>query len=407
MANYETDKPEIKDQIRAGGWIIAEGGEITETDLIEGVGATVISIYSEDPGPFLYWLEELVKNCLEQLGYNIQTQFTPEAYQQAIALAETTIRNLIYQQSSGAEFLNFGSLHFKAGVAKYTGRNSLWIPNFSQEGGYWEIISETHAWQPYVGMRYMAASQAQTSGGSPAGETSAQVIAGLQEFIADGWGQNYDITSLLYGGTRAAVVMTRTSGINGQSYLLSDAYPDTFIKTKFQEGFRVTTLSCHAGRWAVVMSKGTPYLAQWRKFDENIGDFAQTKFNEGNRITQLTYGDGKWSVVMMGNTGITGQFYITSDAYPDAFINQKFQEGYRLSHLSCEGGQWAAVMSQGANYASAAQWRKANSAFPADFIAEKWSQGNRITSITYGDGLWGVVLLGNTGWGPQAYKYWG
>jgi hypothetical protein len=405
MANYETDKWEIKEQIKAGGWKVAEGGELTETDVIQGVVAAGISIYTGNSAPFVAWLKALVTNCLSQLASNIQTQFTEAARQQAIAVAETTIRNLLSQKSSGAEFLNFGSIQFKAGVAKYMGRNRVWVPNLSLEGGYWQTLSTTHAWQPYVAMRFVSSSPGTTPGGSPPGQTNAQVIAGVKEFIADKWGQNYDITNLLYAGSRAAVVMTKTSAMNGQSYLLSDAYPGTFIKTKFEEGFRVTTLSCHAGHWAVVMSKGTPYSAQWRKFDTSIGDFIQAKHNEGNRITQLTYGDGKWSVVMMGDTGITAQYWQTSDAYPDAFISQKFQQGYRLTHLSCEGGQWAAVMSQGLNYT--AQWRKASSAFPADFIAEKWNGGNRITSITYGDGLWGVVMLGNTGWGAQTYKYWG
>jgi hypothetical protein len=46
MANYETDKWEIKDQVRAGGWKVAEGGEINETDILEGVVAAGVSIYT-------------------------------------------------------------------------------------------------------------------------------------------------------------------------------------------------------------------------------------------------------------------------------------------------------------------------------------------------------------------------
>lgn len=401
--SYETNKWDVKNRVRSGAWKVAEGREITETDLIQGTVAAGISIYTGDATAFVTWVENLVRESITQLSTSIQREVSDAARQQSIDLANRTIRRLISGRSAGVELLNIGNVQFKAGVSKYTGRNRTWIPNpFSRDGGYWQTLSTTHAWQPYVAFRLSSNSSGPSDQGQ--GGNDSHVRNAAKEYIEDKWGEGYDLTGMFCGGGRAAVVMTNNAGYSAQSFLISDSYPNEFISNKFREGYHVTNLSCHAGQWSAVMSKDTGYTAQWRRYHSDIADFISEKFDEGNRITQLTYGDGKWSVVMMGNTGITGQYWRTSNIYPSDWISELFRDGYRLTSLSCEGGMWAAVMSKGSNHT--AQWRIVNAAFPADFIRDKWDDRNDITSITHGDGVWGAVLLGNTGWGAQSYRYW-
>lgn len=157
MGKFETNKWEIKEEVKKGGWEVAEGRELTETDAIQGVVAAGVSIYSGNSAPFVAWLTKLLNESLNKLSGNIQSQFTEVAKKQALDLARTTIKDLMSgQPKSGEALVQLGNIQFKVGVSHYIGKNREWIINLSKEGGYWQTISTTHAYQPYVAMRFKA-----------------------------------------------------------------------------------------------------------------------------------------------------------------------------------------------------------------------------------------------------------
>lgn len=47
-----------------------------------------------------------------------------------------------------------------------------------------------------------------------------------------------------------------------QSYKVSDSFPFKWINKKWKEGFFVTSMATAASRWAVVMSRNTPFRDQ-------------------------------------------------------------------------------------------------------------------------------------------------
>jgi hypothetical protein len=394
LSNYWTNKWEKKDEIREGGWKVAWGRELTETDAIEGTVAAGISIYTGNAAALTAWIKNLVAESVNQMSSSIQNTFTEAAKEQAIALAKTTISNLLHGQTSGSQLLQFGNVQFKAGVGKYAGKNRQWIPNLSAEGGYWQTLSTTWAYQPYVALRFASAGTPPSAPGDPEYKT----------FIRDKWDAGLRITTFLYGGADFwAVVASKGTGWGEQSYNLSDTYPEDYLHDKFEAGYRVTELTCNFGKWAAVVSKETGYTAQKRILSATFpNDFVTEQWNQGYHLTHVTRGDNKWSVVMMKGTGYTKQSYQTSDAYPDTFIHDKFLEGFRLTSLTCEQGQWAAVMSKGTEFTS--QFRQKSTEFPQAFIQEKWNAGDKILSLANGDGAWVAVMMGQTEWFGQSYK---
>ncbi|MBV8611858.1 MAG: hypothetical protein JO034_31000, partial [Singulisphaera sp.] len=96
-----TNRGDVENQVRQGGWAVAFGRELTETDLEEGAVAAGVSIFTDNPGPVLAWLDELISQSLAQMGTSIATTFAHVARQQAEQFAKGVITSLLQGRNDG------------------------------------------------------------------------------------------------------------------------------------------------------------------------------------------------------------------------------------------------------------------------------------------------------------------
>ena len=154
---FISNRDDIKGPITQGGWApptgaVAFGGEIQVADIAEGLVDGVISIYAENPAPFLAWLEQLMSKALIQMEQAIISSFTPVVRQQAVSFASNIIKQLLQGRTSGEQFINLLDFRFKTGVAQFSGQNTQWLPDFS--GGHEQAWGPfIPSWCPYVGFR--------------------------------------------------------------------------------------------------------------------------------------------------------------------------------------------------------------------------------------------------------------
>jgi hypothetical protein len=217
--------------------------------------------------------------------------------------------------------------------------------------------------------------------GVPAGSNRKVVILGKD---ASG--------SVVYSGAKAGIMVTAGQTTNAgeitlivqdQVWYTSDNFPSNFISEKWALNYDITSLAYGNSMWAVVMSQGTVYTDQvWNTSDGFPSDFISEEWALNYDITSLAYGDGMWAVVMSQGTGYTDQVWNTSDDFPSDFISEKWPLGYEITSLAYGDGMWAVVMS-GVDYS---QWWATRTDFSAieDYIYEKWDEGYRITELVYG-----------------------
>ena len=146
-SRYITNKFEKKGKIEEG-WIVAFGIEITETDISKAIVAAGLSIFTSNPVVIYAWMEELVTESIGKMPNRIRDNFSSEAKDEAIKFAIEIIRELIKGKGAGELLKKIGNINFKAGVGEYIGENQV-----KAFGGGWNIISETHFWQPYIGIK--------------------------------------------------------------------------------------------------------------------------------------------------------------------------------------------------------------------------------------------------------------
>jgi len=105
--SWQSNKGNMENQIRAGGWIVAYGRELTEQDALEGAVAIGVSIFSANSSPALEWLDELVNESLAKLETSILNTFTSAVRQEAINFALKVLQNLLQGGGhAGVQFLN-------------------------------------------------------------------------------------------------------------------------------------------------------------------------------------------------------------------------------------------------------------------------------------------------------------
>ncbi|BBM86288.1 hypothetical protein [Candidatus Uabimicrobium amorphum] len=164
VADYETNKWRIKDEIRDGGWRVAWGRELTETDLLELIGAIGADFLGGGGVATATKLEELGLESVETLTSNVIDEFSTYFAEEKKKLVEEItgysgkVIGIFFQalingdnpKKAVAAFLKEKSreiggirVHFKAGVAEYSGSNKL----------FGKTISKTFSWQPYIAVR--------------------------------------------------------------------------------------------------------------------------------------------------------------------------------------------------------------------------------------------------------------
>lgn len=123
-------------------------------------------------------------------------------------------------------------------------------------------------------------------------------------------------------------------------FQVSDSFPFKWINKKWKEGFYVTSMATTHTRWAVVMSRGAPYVDQCVELDFQ---------------------------------------------YPSEGIHRRWDAGYRITACAATVDQAAFVLSVPRRRpADETQETLRTSAFPSVHVKEKWQKNLYIAGIAYG-----------------------
>ncbi|MBE5108592.1 hypothetical protein IGI01_26110 [Bacillus thuringiensis] len=140
---YLTNKYDLELKIEDGGWVTAWSDDIAEKDVLQGVVAARVSVFSANPTAFLYWINELVNRTISSLKTDAQQKFTVEMRRVANEIAADVIRRAIQEKSPLETFKQFDTFDFKAGVIRYSGRNMV----------CGNTVSTTWGMKPYIALR--------------------------------------------------------------------------------------------------------------------------------------------------------------------------------------------------------------------------------------------------------------
>ncbi|BBM86137.1 hypothetical protein [Candidatus Uabimicrobium amorphum] len=164
IADYETNKWRIKDEIRDGGWRVAWGRELTETDLLEFIATIGADFLGGGGVATTAKLKKLGFESIEELTSSVIEEFTEYFSEETKKLIDEItgysgkVIGIFFQalidgdnpKKAVAAFMQEKSreiggirVHFKAGVAEYSGSNKL----------FGKTISKTFSWQPYIAVR--------------------------------------------------------------------------------------------------------------------------------------------------------------------------------------------------------------------------------------------------------------
>ncbi|WP_205415151.1 hypothetical protein, partial [Serratia marcescens] len=69
--------------------------DIAEKDVLQGVVAAGVSVFSANPTAFLYWINELVNRTISSIQTDAQHKFTAEMRRVANEIAADVIRRAI------------------------------------------------------------------------------------------------------------------------------------------------------------------------------------------------------------------------------------------------------------------------------------------------------------------------
>jgi hypothetical protein len=72
------------------------------------------------------------------------------------------------------------------------------------------------------------------------------------EYIQNQWNAGYHVAGISHGDKGYAIIMN--GGLIPQKIVSSDTFPSTQLRDYMAMGFRMTSISAHAGKWDIVMS---------------------------------------------------------------------------------------------------------------------------------------------------------
>lgn len=143
FTGYKTNKFDQKDKIVSGGWVAGWADDIAEKDVLQGVVAAGVSVYSSNPAPFLYWVETLVNRTISSLSSSVKQRFTAEVRNKVKELTADVIKQAIQGKSARETLSRFDTFDIKSGAIKYSGKNQV----------CGNTVSTTWGMKPYVAIR--------------------------------------------------------------------------------------------------------------------------------------------------------------------------------------------------------------------------------------------------------------
>ena len=136
-----------------------------------------------------------------------------------------------------------------------------------------------------------------------------------KDYIRNQWKAGYHIASISHGDEGYAIIMN--GGMIPQYIISSDTFPSTQVRDYLALGFRMTSLSAHAGKWDIVMSLENGVYAQIITTHKQFPtQWIQEYWEKGYRIACMEYGNGIWTLAMNRAMFTQSQSYITTDTMP-------------------------------------------------------------------------------------------
>lgn len=156
-SGYRSNKTSLMNNVAAGGWAVAWSDDITETDAGEGIVAAGVSIATDEPGPFMAWIQDLIDRTIDTLEDSAQQVFPTYLESQLETLAADAIRAAVQGNSENNVLRSFDTLDFKAGCIAYSGGNFVLGNNVAPTGGL----------KPYVGIRWRGSANNKAGNSNP------------------------------------------------------------------------------------------------------------------------------------------------------------------------------------------------------------------------------------------------
>lgn len=205
-----------------------------------------------------------------------------------------------------------------------------------------------------------------------------------KEGIKSDWNDGFSISSLSYDNKKWSLVMSKGTGYSTQTWITRREWKKEDIKEKWDQGYKITEVSYGNGVYAVVFSK-TNNLGRQR-WATKISGFPSDKIREfasdGLKISKVIYGKDRWVLVATGDNRIKNQKWFKRAKFPAEDIETYTVQGYSVTQLSQENGWWVLVMSQYHNRNLHSIWFRSNE-FPKTKIREYWDEDYYLTGITY------------------------
>ena len=136
------------------------------------------------------------------------------------------------------------------------------------------------------------------------------------EYIQNQWKVGYHIAGISHGDQGYAVIMN--GGLIPQKIISSDTFPSTQLRNYLAMGFRMSSISAHAGKWDIVMSLDNAVYAQVITTHTQFpAKHIQAYWDKGYRIACIEFGNGLWTLGMNRAMFTQSQSYVTTDTIPE------------------------------------------------------------------------------------------
>ncbi|MBO5865180.1 MAG: hypothetical protein J6Q73_03925 [Bacteroidaceae bacterium] len=207
-----------------------------------------------------------------------------------------------------------------------------------------------------------------------------------EDKIKKNWNQKERrITSAAYTKNGWFVTMAKNTGIDKQTYKYSITWPEEWIKDKWSEGYKITSISKGKDKWLVVMSKGHDYKMQCYRQDElsNIKNWIKHNWDKGYYITNAAYDGSLWTVVMSQTNEFVSQGYFLADNYDKmaAEIREDVWGNDLCIHLIESDGDDFLVVYGRHNNCDHSQNYSVNNSDVSKYIDKRWDNSYHITYI--------------------------
>ncbi len=207
-----------------------------------------------------------------------------------------------------------------------------------------------------------------------------------EEKIKKNWNQEERrITSAAYTNNGWFVTMAKNTGISKQTYSYSITWPKEWIKEKWHEGYRITSITRGKEKWLVVMSKGHGYRMQCYLRDElsNIKRWIKHNWDKGYYITNAAYDGNMWTVIMSQTSEFKSQGYFIADNYDEmaAEIREDVWGRDLCIHLIEYDGDDYLVVYGGHSNCDNSQNYSVNNSNISKYIKKRWNNSYHILYI--------------------------